>query len=57
MWNWLKKPTPRWATLLFFLLLALWQYCTWRYLRDELTVWIENYGGDGPIVPKPPPKI
>lgn len=57
MWAWLQKPTPRWVTLLLFLLLLLWQYCTWKYLTDDLTVWIENYGGDGPPVPKPPPRL
>ncbi len=44
--------------LIAVLLLGWWQCLTWRYLRDDLRVWIEQHGGgDGVSVPKPPPRL
>jgi len=62
-------PTPpqstggpwKWLTIVLLvavLLLGWWQCLTWRYLRDDLRVWIEQHGGgDGVPVPKPPPRL
>ena len=46
-----------WALVIVVLLLGIWQYCTWRYLRDDLSAWLKDHGGDGQYPPPPPPKF
>jgi hypothetical protein len=50
-WKWL-------VLFVLFLLLGLWQTCTYFYLRDDLGGWLnEHGGGDGTTPPKPPPRF
>jgi hypothetical protein len=52
--NWFKA---NWVLLLLFLLVFVWQTCTWLYLRNDLSGWLEDHGGDGNTPPKPPPRF